>query len=201
MLAPFVGAALTAGMTAAGWRFAARARTRTRTRTRRSNRRRPVRRPPRTRSPPLPGAGSRVGAAAREPPPGSPAGSGNRAGHHRHRGRYRSRRAGQVWHAGKATGLPGAEPESLGRSALTGDLVARSRATRRSSRIVTQAPPGGTVSASENDYGPVLPAPVPMITRPRQLRETVKACARRGGRAGKLGYHNIRGSASEKPRR
>jgi len=28
MLAPFPGAALTAGMTAAGWRFAARARTR-----------------------------------------------------------------------------------------------------------------------------------------------------------------------------
>ena len=45
---------------------------------------------------PLPGAGSRAAAAARKPLPGSPAGSGNRAGHHRHRGRHRSRRAGQV---------------------------------------------------------------------------------------------------------
>jgi hypothetical protein len=31
-----------------------------------------------------------------------------------------------------------------------------------------------------------------MFTRPRQLREAVKTCARRGGRAGKLGCHDIR---------
>ena len=55
-----------------------------------------------------------------------------------------------------------------------------------------QAPPACTVSVSENDYSPAPPTPVPMFTRPRQLREVVKACARRGGRADKLGYHDIR---------
>lgn len=55
-----------------------------------------------------------------------------------------------------------------------------------------QAPPACTVSASQSDHSPAPPSPVPMITRPRQLPEAVQACARRDGRVGKLGYHDIR---------
>jgi len=60
----------------------------------------------RTRSPPLPGAGSRTCAVVWELPPGIPAGSGNRAGQRSHCGRHRFRQAGQMWHP-QRNGTPG----------------------------------------------------------------------------------------------
>ena len=154
--------------------------------------RRPVRRPPRTRSPPLPGAGSRAGAADREPPPGSPASSGKPR-----RSPLTSRSASvTTGRAGMASwqgnGLAGAENGIF--RPIRSYRGPRCQVTRRhaAAAALLPGPSGRTVSASESDHNPAPPSPVPMNMRPRQLPEAVQACARHDGRVGQLGYHDIR---------
>ncbi len=90
---------------------------------------------PRMPTPPPPGGGCRTGVAARDPPPGIPADSGNCAGQRCHRSRHQFRRAGQMWH--------GRQRGSRDRNGMFGqirsyrDLVARSRPTGRCGHMVT----------------------------------------------------------------